>query len=168
MPPMKLTPAVFLCSLAVTAHGADAVLTFEKDVRPILKTHCTHCHGEEEKPKGKLDLRLRRFMDKVVVAGDPAKSKLVEMIRSGEMPEKGKPLAEAELAVIEKWIAQGAKTAKAEPIALAPGPIISDEDRAYWAFQPIQKPAAAHASATSPSPPFTNCASAIAAPAAGS
>jgi len=139
---MKLTPAVFLCSLAVTAHGVDAVLTFEKDVRPILKTHCTHCHGEEEKPKGKLDLRLRRFMDKVVVAGDPAKSKLVEMIRSGEMPEKGKPLAEAELAVIEKWIAEGAKTAKAEPLALAPGPIISDEDREYWAFQPIHKPAA--------------------------
>ncbi|HBJ83075.1 MAG TPA: hypothetical protein DDZ88_04210 [Verrucomicrobiales bacterium] len=138
---MKLTPAVFLCSLAVTAHSADAVLTFEKDVRPILKTHCTHCHGEEEKPKGKLDLRLRRFMDKVVVAGDPAKSKLVEMVRSGEMPEKGKPLAEAELNVIEKWITQGAKTAKAEPLALAPGPIISDEDRGYWAFQPISKPA---------------------------
>ncbi|MBL9131681.1 MAG: DUF1549 domain-containing protein, partial [Verrucomicrobiaceae bacterium] len=137
---MKLTPAVFLCSLAVTARGADALLTFEKDVRPILKTHCTHCHGEEEKPKGKLDLRLRRFMDKVVVAGDPAKSKLVEMIRSGEMPEKGKPLSEAELAVVEKWIAQGAKTAKAEPLALAPGPIISDEDREYWAFQPVKRP----------------------------
>ncbi len=138
---MKLPFAVLLSSLAVTACGADAVLTFEKDVRPILKTHCTHCHGEEEKPKGKLDLRLRRFMDEVVIAGDPAKSKLVEMIRSGEMPEKGKPLAEAELAVIEKWIAQGAKTAKAEPLALAPGPIISDEDRGYWAFQPINKPA---------------------------
>jgi hypothetical protein len=30
---------------------------------------------------------------------------------------------------------------EAEPLALAPGPIISDEDREYWAFQPIQKPA---------------------------
>jgi cytochrome c553 len=136
---MKLTTVVFLGSLAVSARG-EAVLTFEKDVRPILKTHCTHCHGEEEKPKGKLDLRLRRFMDKVVVAGDPAKSKLVEMIRSGEMPEKGKPLSEAELAVVEKWITQGAKTAKTEPLVLAPGPIISDEDREYWAFQPVKRP----------------------------
>ena len=84
------------------------MLTFEKDVRPIVKAHCTHCHGEEEKPKGKLDLRLRRFMDKVVVAGDPANSKLVEMIRSGEMPEKGKKVSEAELAILEEWIAQGA------------------------------------------------------------
>jgi cytochrome c553 len=138
---MKLTPAVFLCSLAVTTHGADALLTFEKDVRPIVKAHCTHCHGEEEKPEGGVDLRLRRFMDEIVVVGQPEKSKLVEVIRSGEMPEKGKPLTEAQLAVIEKWIAQGAKTAKAEPLALAPGPIISDEDREYWAFQPIQKPA---------------------------
>ena len=137
---MKLIEALFLLSLSTTTRGADAVLTFEKDVRPIVKAHCTHCHGEEEKPKGKLDLRLRRFMDKVVVAGDPAKSKLVEVIRSGEMPEKGKPLTEAQLAVIEKWIAQGAKTAKPEPLVLAPGPIISDEDREYWAFQPIQKP----------------------------
>ena len=138
---MKLTPAFLLCSLAVTVRGADAVLTFEKDVRPIVKAHCTHCHGEEEKPKGKLDLRLRRFMDKVVVAGDPAKSKLVEMIRSGEMPEKGKKMPEAELAILEKWIAQGAKTAKAEPLALAPGPMISDDDREYWAFQSIKRPA---------------------------
>ena len=137
---MKLTPAVFLCSLAVTTHGADALLTFEKDVRPIVKAHCTHCHGEEEKPEGGVDLRLRRLMDEIVVAGQPEKSQLVEVIRSGEMPEKGKPLTEAQLNVIEKWIAQGAKTAKAEPLALAPGPIISDEDREYWAFQPIQKP----------------------------
>ena len=117
------------------------MLTFEKDVRPIVKAHCTHCHGEEEKPKGKLDLRLRRFMDKVVVAGDPAKSKLVEMIRSGEMPEKGKKVSEAELAILEKWIAQGAITANAEPLVLAPGPMISDDDREYWAFQSIKRPA---------------------------
>lgn len=137
---MKFAHTLFLFSFAVTARGGEVVLTFEKDVRPILKTHCTHCHGEEEKPKGKLDLRLRRFMDKVVVTGDPAKSKLVEMIRSGEMPEKGKPLAAAEMATIEKWITQGAKTAKPEPLALAPGPIISDEDREYWAFQPVKRP----------------------------
>jgi hypothetical protein len=80
-------------------------------------------------------------MDEIVVVGQPAKSKLVEVIRSGEMPEKGKPLTEAQLAVIEKWIAQGAKTAKPEPLALAPGPIISDEDREYWAFQPVKRPA---------------------------
>src|SRR5437868_2082762 len=47
----------------------------------------------------------------------------------------------AELAVIERWIAQGAKTAKPEPLVLAPGPLIADEDRQYWAFQPVRRPA---------------------------
>ncbi len=144
---MKLPFAVLLSSLAVTARGAEAVLTFEKDVRPIVKAHCTHCHGEEEKPEGGVDLRLRRFMDMVLdggghllVAGDPAKSELVKIIKSGEMPKKGSQVSAADLAIIEKWIAQGAKTAKPEPLVMAPGPIISDEDREYWAFQPVKRP----------------------------
>ena len=131
--------ALFLIPLAASA--AEPVLTFERDVRPIVKAHCTHCHGEEEKPEGGVDLRLRRFMDEIVVVGHPEKSKLVEVIRSGEMPEKGKPLTEAQLGVIEKWIAQGAKTAKPEPLALAPGAVILDEDRQYWAFKPVKRPA---------------------------
>ena len=144
---MKLTPAVLFCSLAVTVHGAERLLTFEKDVRPLLKTHCTHCHGEEAKPKGGVDLRLRRFMDlkiddekHVIVAGQPAQSELVRLIKSGEMPKKGKPMSEADLAIIEQWIAQGAKTARPEPLVLAPGPMISDDDREYWAVQPVKRP----------------------------
>jgi Protein of unknown function (DUF1549)/Protein of unknown function (DUF1553)/Planctomycete cytochrome C len=145
---MKLPSAVLFCSLAVSARGAERMLMFEKDVRPIVKAHCTHCHGEEEKPEGGVDLRLRRFMDQkldggshVVVAGHPEQSELVRLIKNGEMPKKGKQLSAAELATIEQWIAQGAKTAKAEPLALAPGPIISDDDREYWAFQPVKRPA---------------------------
>ncbi|OYW77912.1 MAG: hypothetical protein B7Z37_01710 [Verrucomicrobia bacterium 12-59-8] len=145
---MKLTPVVLFCSLAVTVRGVERVLTFEKDVRPIVKEHCTHCHGEEEKPEGGVDLRLRRFMDlklesgsHVVVAGKPEQSELVRLIKSGEMPKKGKQVSAEELAIIEQWIAQGAKTARPEPLALAPGPMISDDDREYWAFQPVQRPA---------------------------
>ncbi len=143
---MKLIP-IALLGLAVSARS-EAVLTFEKDVRPILKTHCTHCHGEEEKPKGGVDLRLRRFMDKkmddgaaMLAPGDAAKSGLVHIVRSGEMPKKGKPLGEAEIAVIEEWIKQGARTAKTEPMTLAPGPLIADEDRDFWSFQPVKHPA---------------------------
>lgn len=143
---MKLT-VVTLLSLTAFARGDDALLTFEKDVRPILKAHCTHCHGEEEKPKGGLDLRLRRFMDTtvengshVLIPGAPAKSELLQIIQRGEMPKKGKPVSENEIAILEKWIAQGAKTAKPEPLTLAPGAVISEEDREYWAFKPVIRP----------------------------
>ena len=142
---LPLVPALLITAAAVRG---EALITFEKDVRPILKTHCTHCHGEEEKPEGDVDLRLRRFMDKqldgggrIVEAGQPAKSELVKIIKSGEMPKKGKQVPDAEIAIIEQWIAQGAKTAKTEPLTLAPGPLISDEDREYWAFQPVKRPA---------------------------
>jgi len=144
---MKPSIATFLGLLAGSAFGGEAALTFEKDVRPIVKTHCTHCHGEEEKIAGGVDLRLRRFMDKalddgahVVEAGQPEKSAIVQIIRRGEMPKKGKKLTDEELAVIEKWITQGAKTLKTEPLTLAPGPMISDEDREFWAFQPVKRP----------------------------
>ena len=59
-------PHVFLLLAAVFVPGfalAEArELTLERDVRPILKEHCFHCHGEGEKIKGGVDLRLRRFM----------------------------------------------------------------------------------------------------------
>lgn len=137
----------FLLPLLPLAASA-APLSFEKDVRPVLKAHCTHCHGEEEKPDGGVDLRLRRFMDltldsgdRLLVPGKPEQSALVHIIRSGEMPKKGSPMPEAELAIIERWIREGAKTLRPEPLALAPGAVISEEDRAWWAFQPVQRPA---------------------------
>lgn len=139
------TPVFFLAIAASESGTADVL--FERDVRPVLKAHCTHCHGEEEKPKGDVDLRLRRFMDKeldggahVVVPGKPDASELIKQIRDGEMPKKGKKVSAAELAILERWITQGAKTAKSEPATLAPGPIITDEDRDYWAFKSITKP----------------------------
>ncbi len=136
-------------ALAVRSAGAETrELTFERDVRPILKAHCTHCHGEEEKPKGGVDLRLRRFMDRklesgghVLVPGRPDESEMVLLIREGEMPKKGKKVSPEELAVIERWIAQGAKAMKPEPESLAPGMFITDGDREFWSFQPVARPA---------------------------
>ena len=55
--------SVVFCVLAVTAFqsvfAADAPeLTFEKNVRPILKAHCFQCHGEADKTESKVDVRL--------------------------------------------------------------------------------------------------------------
>ncbi len=136
-------PLVFLC-----ARAENGEVSFERDVRPILKAHCTHCHGEEEQPKGGVDLRLRRFMDKtldggghVLVPGQPDASEMVLLIREGEMPKKGRRLAAEQITLIEKWIAQGAKVTKPEPETLAHGMFITDQDREWWSFKPIEKPA---------------------------
>ena len=139
---------MFASLLSGAVRAETRPLTFEHDVRPILKAHCVMCHGEEEKPKGGVDLRLRRFMDKeldggdhVLVAGKPDDSEMIQLIRDGEMPKKGKKVTGAELAILESWIAQGAKTAKPEPASLPPGPVLTEEDREFWSFKPIAKPA---------------------------
>ncbi|MDA1143121.1 MAG: hypothetical protein O3B01_31560, partial [Planctomycetota bacterium] len=72
--------------------GETAPLTFEKQVRPILKAHCFQCHGEEEEHRGKLDTRLQRFLLKggesgpAVVPGVPEESRMFRYVRDGKMP----------------------------------------------------------------------------------
>jgi len=123
----------------------DAVVSFERQIRPILKTWCLDCHGGES-VEGKLDLRLRRFLLRggesgpAAVPGDTAASLLVHRVRSGEMPPGEKKLPSADAAVLEQWIAAGAPTLRPEPDQIPPGVGISEEERSYWAFQPIRRP----------------------------
>jgi hypothetical protein len=127
--------------------GAERELSFERDVRPILKVHCLHCHGEEGEKKGSLDLRLKRLLlqggdsGPAIVEGKPEESPLVARIAAGEMPPgQKKPVPAAELAVLKRWIAEGAKVLAAEPEDPAKIDEISPVDREYWAFQPIARP----------------------------
>jgi len=120
--------------------------TFERDVRPILKTYCFDCHGAEEKLSGGLDLRLRRFAlqggesGPAIEVGQPAASLLIERMRSGEMPPFAKKVPPEKIAQIEAWIAAGATTDRVEPERLPPGIDITPEERAWWAFQPLTRP----------------------------
>jgi hypothetical protein len=128
---------------ASSSFGATAVPTFEKDIRPILKAHCFDCHGEGDKHKGGLDVRLRRLLlqggddGPVIVPGKPDKSRLFQLVQSGEMPKRDKKLTREEVALIRRWIAGGAKTARPEPLEIGPASGITEEERAFWSFQPI-------------------------------
>ncbi len=138
---------IFLCLVSASiSFGAEADVTFEKEVRPILKAQCFHCHGEDGEKKGGLDVRLARSILKggksgaAVVPSQPMKSHLLELIKQGEMPKGKAKLKDSQIETIERWIAQGAKTARPEPEQLGPEHAFTDEERAWWAFQPIQKP----------------------------
>jgi len=123
-----------------------AVPTFEKDVRPILKEHCFHCHGEGGETKSGLDVRLRRFLLKggkdgpAIVPGKVAESHLLELIKKGEMPKSKPRLADKDIATIERWVALGAPTARPEPESLGPEHQFTDEERAWWSLQPVARP----------------------------
>ncbi len=73
MPALLPRRSLLLAALLLGSAGLRAAESpdYETQIRPILKEHCTHCHGEEEKPKGGVDLRLRRFMDGKTEDGSP-------------------------------------------------------------------------------------------------
>ena len=140
---MRLIFAIPL--LAGAIQLAAAPVLFEKDIRPILKAHCFHCHGEDGRERGELDVRLARLIleggehGPAIVKGKPEESRLFQMVNTGKMPKEQAKLSAEEIGLIRDWIAQGAKTARPEPED--PDAVgITDEERSFWAFQPIQNP----------------------------
>jgi hypothetical protein len=136
-----------MAAAASTSERSESPI-FERDIRPILKAHCLQCHGDEESTKGGVDLRLRRFMLReledgrhVMTPGKPDESEMLLLVREGEMPKRGGKLQPAQIAILERWIAAGAPTAREEPASLPAGPVISEEERSYWAFRPVTRPA---------------------------
>ncbi|NOZ39537.1 MAG: DUF1549 domain-containing protein [Planctomycetes bacterium] len=143
----RLTAIVaMVLSLQIVAEG-DETLTFERHIRPLLKVHCLDCHGATAEVEGGLDLRQRRRMvaggesGAAIAPGEPETSLLIERIRKGEMPPGDKKMAAQEIATLEKWVAAGAVTAREEPEILDEGLRITPEEREFWSFQPIQRPA---------------------------
>lgn len=139
--------SVYLVFMSDVTHGADPadVPVFETHVRPILKANCFHCHGEDDKLEGKLDLRLARLALRggdggpSITPGQPEQSLILKRILSGEMPPGEKKLTPRQVDVIQKWIAGGAKTAREEPETPPVGDF-TDEERNFWSFQPIRNP----------------------------
>src|SRR5205807_3291029 len=107
--------AAVLLAVVPPVRAADRPASFETHARPLFKAYCFDCHGEGEKLRGGLDLRLRRLTVKggdtgaAVVAGDPEKSLLYQRVRDHEMPLGKKKLSPDEVALIGRWIKDGAK-----------------------------------------------------------
>ena len=136
--------AALICGLLVT-RGSSQEISFEGQIRPILKANCFQCHGEADELKGKLDVRLARLILKggesgpAILPGKPAESLLLAKVKSGEMPEGEKKLSPEQIGLIERWIAGGAKTLRPEPEDPAQL-IFTEEERNFWSFQPVVRP----------------------------
>jgi hypothetical protein len=83
-----------------------------KDVVPILKKHCTECHGAG-KVQGKVDLTsMAKMMDSkganLLTPGKPDKSDLYTSITQREMPKDRPKPTDKEVMTIRNWILGGA------------------------------------------------------------
>ena len=118
------------------AEPADARVSFQRDIRPILAKNCLSCHGPDEssrQAKLRLDTRAGATGEDGghagIVPGDSAKSRVVVRISSADLPMPpkgaGELLSSGQVELIRRWIDQGATY-----------------DR-HWAFEPpVRFPAA--------------------------
>lgn len=111
----RIAISLVCAALAFSARAADKKVSFYKEVVPIFKRSCNGCH-HPGKLKGELDLTTYSAFKKggkhgaAFKTNDPKDSLIIEEISGKEpsMPKEGDPLTGQEVALIEKWIKEGA------------------------------------------------------------
>lgn len=107
---------VLVFSLSLGRGQEQKPVSYYQEVLPIFKRSCNGCH-HPGKLKGQLDMTSHAALKKggkhgaAFKEGDSKGSLLVEEISGEEpsMPKEGEPLTKEEVALIARWIAEGAK-----------------------------------------------------------
>ncbi|MFK7847710.1 MAG: DUF1553 domain-containing protein [Rhodothermales bacterium] len=113
------------------------IVDYNFHIKPILSDRCYTCHGPDENTREaglRLDTQegpyaaLESDAGKAIVAGKPHKSALIQRVLSNDPeevmppPESNLSLTDYEIALLQRWIEQGA------------------EWKRHWAFIPPEKP----------------------------
>lgn len=119
---------------------------FETKVRPVLAKNCFSCHTQSK--LGGLAMTSREDLLKggktgpAITAGDPDKSLLIQAITHEherfKMPPSGK-MDDASVAAIKTWVRDGAVWPEGPKVAKQYA--VTNEQRQWWAFQPVKNPA---------------------------
>ncbi|HEV3024632.1 MAG TPA: PSD1 and planctomycete cytochrome C domain-containing protein [Pirellulales bacterium] len=128
--------AIVLLAVTRPLTAAGDKVDFARDIRPFLSANCFKCHGPDDTQRQaelRLDTQAGAFAERdghfAFVAGKPDASEVWKRITSADPDERmppadsGKTLTEAQIALIRKWIDEGAAWSQ------------------HWAFVPPQRPA---------------------------
>ncbi len=88
---------------------ADSVL-FREQVVPILVAKCGNCHVSRARGQFSMATFEDLSGSPHLVAGQPAASRLILAIETGEMPQGNLTVNPDELLILKKWVEQGAKS----------------------------------------------------------
>lgn len=128
---------------------AGAALEFNRDIRPILTTHCTACHGGVKSAGGVSFVYREKALgqgksgETTIVPGQPGASELMKRITSTDpdevmpQPEHGPPLEPGDVEKLHQWIAEGAAWSEHWSLVLPvepPPPVLKDSS---WPRQPL-------------------------------
>ena len=145
-----LFPLLFLVQLTVSTtplHASEPLAwnaaRFDRELAPLLATHCLTCH-QGKAPKGGLDLSQRAAAfsggesGRVITPGKPAASLLLARVEASEMPPD-KPLPLRARKRLRAWITSGAVWGT-DPIQVLPSPAPQRADTEWWSLQPLTRP----------------------------
>ena len=140
---------------AAAGGGAHEQVNPREILVTTINVKCLLCHGRRRQ-EGGLDLRTRASAIKggasgpAIVPGNPDASLMIKRITAEEMPPEKhqarlsyRPITSGELETLRRWITDGAPWDDEKPIPVDPAsdPMVSDEDRGFWSFQPPRRPA---------------------------
>ena len=118
--PVTAAPSGQQATTAQQAPTLEQAALYEKNIQPILATHCYDCHSAETRSAGGLRLDDRDAIltggksGPAIIPGDPGNSLLIHRVLADDptkvrMPKgEDEPLPEKDIADLKKWIAQGA------------------------------------------------------------
>ena len=157
--------AMIACTWIVSPAVAATTVDFNRDVLPLLSDRCFHCHGPDKQENDlRLDRREAAVESGAITPGVPNKSDLIERILTDDADERMPPakshkpqLSAKEVAVLKKWIEQGANYEKHWAYVApqkTPLPIVRQKD---WPRNTIDRFVLAQieAKGLAPSPPAT-------------
>src|SRR6516165_9544169 len=134
--------------LRATEPAPEAAEFFAKKVRPLLIERCLECHSEQ-KQKGGLNLSSRTGLleggarGAAVIPGKPDESLLIRAIHYKDkprMPPK-KKLPDQEIELLTRWVQMGLpwpEEGSQNSDTQSQQSPFTEEQRRFWAFQPVQ------------------------------
>jgi hypothetical protein len=122
---------------------------FSRDIRPILNQNCVACHGGVRQKNGvsfifrEDALGTGKSGRRTIVPGDPDASEFMARLTSTDpetrMPYHGPPLPAQQIALLRRWIKEGAKWEDYWAfVPPAPRPL-PEVKRAEWVRQPMDR-----------------------------
>jgi mono/diheme cytochrome c family protein len=134
-PALAMKFSCSFCLLFLLANVATAApVDYTREIKPLLQATCVKCHGAlTQKSDLKLDTAAAALAGGVsgpsIIPGKSAESSLIQTLEGKheyvpKMPYKRPPLDAAQIALLKRWIDEGAK---------APADEKPSDDR-HWAF----------------------------------
>ena len=105
-----------------------AIVDYEREIKPILSEYCLECHSQDKRKGG---LSLATYGDvldggkdgAVVRPGRSSSSMMIERVKGtvgDRMPLDELPLSDGQIALLQRWIDQGARATPTSPPAPQP------------------------------------------------